>query len=93
MLLLMPTAFMILIVVPRECDPRELYDPLGLIGRGSYGSVFRARDRRSGELVAIKVVHYAYELHCAHVWSIYTSRILGWPCMPCSLHAVPILIL
>ena len=74
-------------------DPRELYDPLGLIGRGSYGSVFRARDRRSGELVAIKVVHYAYELHCAHVWSIYTSRILGWPCMPCSLHAVPILIL
>ena len=36
-------------------DPRELYEPLGLIGRGSYGSVFRARDRRSGELVAIKV--------------------------------------
>ena len=40
-------------------DPRELYDPLGLIGRGSYGSVFRARDRRSGELVAIKVAYRA----------------------------------
>ena len=73
-------------------DPRELYDPLGLIGRGSYGSVFRARDRRSGELVAIKVVHYTYELRCTHVWSTYTSRTLGWPCMPCSLR-VPILIL
>ena len=40
-------------------DPRELYEPLGLIGRGSYGSVFRARDRRSGELVAIKVAYRA----------------------------------
>ena len=40
-------------------DPREQYEPLGLIGRGSYGSVFRARDRRSGELVAIKVAYRA----------------------------------
>ena len=62
-------------------DPRELYDPLGLIGRGSYGSVFRARDRRSGELVAIKVVHHTHELdYAVRTCGAYTLRTLGWPC-------------
>ena len=37
-------------------DPRMRFDCLGTIGRGSYGSVFRARDHDSQELVAIKVV-------------------------------------
>ena len=42
---------------PGEADPRQLFDSLGVIGRGSYGWVYRARSRRDdGDLVAIKVV-------------------------------------
>lgn len=43
---------------PRESanDPRELFDCLGTIGRGSYGSVYRARELSSQNIVAIKVV-------------------------------------
>ena len=41
---------------PGTNDPREHFDCLGTIGRGSYGSVFRARERDSKALVAIKVV-------------------------------------
>jgi serine/threonine kinase 3 len=37
-------------------DPRELFDCLGTIGRGSYGSVYRARELNSQAIVAIKVV-------------------------------------
>ena len=37
-------------------NPRELFDCLGTIGRGSYGSVYRAREIKSQAIVAIKVV-------------------------------------
>jgi serine/threonine-protein kinase len=38
---------------PRQIGP---YEVLAKIGRGSYGSVFKARHRESGELVAIKLL-------------------------------------
>lgn len=35
-------------------DPESLYELLDVLGRGSFGSVHRARRRSTGELVAIK---------------------------------------
>ena len=35
------------------------YEELGLIGRGAYGSVFRARDHLNGRMVALKRVKIA----------------------------------
>lgn len=37
-------------------DPAELFDLICQLGKGSYGSVFKARERASGQLVAVKVV-------------------------------------
>lgn len=37
-------------------DPRELFEMLSQLGRGSYGAVYKARDRATGDIVAVKVV-------------------------------------
>ncbi|KAF5926400.1 hypothetical protein HPG69_015598 [Diceros bicornis minor] len=37
-------------------DPREHYDLLQRLGGGTYGEVFKARDKVSGDLVALKMV-------------------------------------
>ncbi|CEO99960.1 non-specific serine/threonine protein kinase [Plasmodiophora brassicae] len=37
-------------------DPTQLFDLLERLGQGSYGSVFKARDRRDGKTVAVKVI-------------------------------------
>jgi len=37
-------------------DPRELFDLIEIVGEGTYGEVFKARHRRTGELTAIKVL-------------------------------------
>ncbi|CAM6101688.1 unnamed protein product [Calypogeia fissa] len=37
-------------------DPSLKYDLLNELGKGSYGAVYKARDRRTSELVAIKVI-------------------------------------
>ncbi|KAK4793211.1 hypothetical protein SAY86_023646 [Trapa natans] len=41
--------------VTRE-DPTIKYELLSELGKGSYGAVYKARDRRTSELVAIKVI-------------------------------------
>ncbi|KAF8021387.1 hypothetical protein BT93_G1735 [Corymbia citriodora subsp. variegata] len=41
--------------ITRE-DPTTKYDVLSELGKGSYGAVYKARDRRTSELVAIKVI-------------------------------------
>ncbi|XP_030442770.1 serine/threonine-protein kinase 1 isoform X1 [Syzygium oleosum] len=41
--------------ITRE-DPTSKYDLLSELGKGSYGAVYKARDRRTSELVAIKVI-------------------------------------
>mmetsp|Transcript_21109 Transcript_21109/g.37390 ORF Transcript_21109/g.37390 Transcript_21109/m.37390 type:complete len:931 (-) Transcript_21109:100-2892(-) len=37
-------------------DPEELYEVLEELGEGSYGSVFKARDRATGKICAVKIV-------------------------------------
>eukprot|EP00878_Enallax_costatus_P030375 GHUV01033068.1.p1 GENE.GHUV01033068.1~~GHUV01033068.1.p1 ORF type:complete len:305 (+),score=55.64 GHUV01033068.1:367-1281(+) len=37
-------------------DATERFELLSLLGRGAYGSVYKARDRSNGDLVAIKVI-------------------------------------
>ncbi|EGV93018.1 Mitogen-activated protein kinase kinase kinase kinase 1 [Cricetulus griseus] len=37
-------------------DPREHYDLLQRLGGGTYGEVFKARDKVSKDLVALKMV-------------------------------------
>uniref|UniRef100_G3RUC7 Mitogen-activated protein kinase kinase kinase kinase n=1 Tax=Gorilla gorilla gorilla TaxID=9595 RepID=G3RUC7_GORGO len=42
--------------VPLATDPRDHYDLLQRLGGGTYGEVFKARDKVSGDLVALKMV-------------------------------------
>eukprot|EP00035_Acanthoeca_spectabilis_P021496 m.438563 g.438563 ORF g.438563 m.438563 type:complete len:794 (+) comp18257_c0_seq1:247-2628(+) len=37
-------------------DPRELFDLIEVVGTGTYGEVYKARHKRTGELTAIKVL-------------------------------------
>lgn len=37
-------------------DPRELYEIIEKVGRGSYGSVFKGMSKETGEVVAIKTL-------------------------------------
>eukprot|EP00898_Chlorokybus_atmophyticus_P007116 jgi/Chlat1/7405/Chrsp6S00594 len=38
-------------------DPTRLYELLQPLGKGSYGAVYKARDLRSSELVAVKIIN------------------------------------
>jgi CTD kinase subunit alpha len=40
----------------KEVNKEEGYQFLGMVGAGSYGTVFKARDRQSGQLVALKKI-------------------------------------
>uniref|UniRef100_A0A8C4LZ43 non-specific serine/threonine protein kinase n=1 Tax=Equus asinus asinus TaxID=83772 RepID=A0A8C4LZ43_EQUAS len=42
--------------VPSGRDPRDHYDLLQRLGGGTYGEVFKARDKVTGDLVALKMV-------------------------------------
>jgi hypothetical protein len=42
-------------------DPSELFEVLAKLGEGSYGSVYKALDKRDGKLVAIKVLEVENE--------------------------------
>ena len=37
-------------------DPYDTYDLLNSLGKGSYGFVFKARHRKSGEIHAVKII-------------------------------------
>jgi len=37
-------------------DPEQIYEKLERIGRGSFGSVYKGRDKRDGSIVAIKII-------------------------------------
>jgi serine/threonine protein kinase len=39
-----------------EQDPEQLYELLDLLGEGSYGSVYKALHKQTGELYAVKIV-------------------------------------
>jgi serine/threonine kinase 3 len=39
-----------------KTDPTEIFEILAKLGEGSYGSVFKALDKRDGKIVAIKVL-------------------------------------
>lgn len=39
-----------------QVDPELIFTKLERIGKGSFGEVFKAIDRRTGEVVAIKVI-------------------------------------
>uniref|UniRef100_A0A7S2ZMT4 Protein kinase domain-containing protein n=1 Tax=Rhodosorus marinus TaxID=101924 RepID=A0A7S2ZMT4_9RHOD len=38
----------------RPCEPVEKYEKLSRVGEGTYGVVYRARDKKTGEIVALK---------------------------------------
>ena len=40
----------------RGVDPTATYDIIDTLGRGAFGSVYRARDKSSGKLVALKKI-------------------------------------
>ena len=46
---------------------QDLYEKLGRIGEGTYGVVYRARDRRTGAIVALKKVRMDKERDVALV--------------------------
>eukprot|EP01006_Ploeotia_vitrea_P040898 TRINITY_DN66469_c9_g4_i1.p1 TRINITY_DN66469_c9_g4~~TRINITY_DN66469_c9_g4_i1.p1 ORF type:complete len:560 (+),score=52.98 TRINITY_DN66469_c9_g4_i1:46-1725(+) len=37
-------------------DPVELFDLMGMLGRGSYGAVWKARNKQTNEIVAVKLI-------------------------------------
>jgi len=37
-------------------DPTKLYELMDRIGKGGYGSVFKARDIQTSEIVAVKII-------------------------------------
>jgi hypothetical protein len=39
-----------------NADPKQLFSVLGREGKGSFGSVFRARNVKTDEIVAVKVL-------------------------------------
>eukprot|EP00854_Cymbomonas_tetramitiformis_P007881 gene7881-9358_t len=45
----------------KDCDPRALFEILEEIGKGSCGVVFKARDKKTSELVAIKILSISDE--------------------------------
>ena len=45
----------------------ENYEVLGLIGEGSFGRVYKAKSRKTGTTVAVKIIRKV----CTLVWFIY----------------------
>ncbi|KAJ6227433.1 sterile20-like kinase [Anaeramoeba flamelloides] len=51
-------------------DPNKLFELIEILGKGSYGSVYKGKQKGTGEIVAIKMIEYIeedeglYELKC-----------------------------
>lgn len=52
-------------------QPQERFELLEQLGKGSYGSVFKARDRQNSQVYAIKVMAFVEEV------SVRSSSALG----------------
>ena len=63
----------------------DAYEKLEKIGEGTYGKVYKAREKNSGALVALKKTRL--EVHCSLCppWPLLRGgHVL--PCQPCSMH-------
>ena len=47
-----------------NCDPEEKFEMMVCLGKGNYGKVFKARTRKEGKTVAIKMLPISHELDC-----------------------------
>ena len=47
-----------------DSDPEEKFERLLLLGKGNYGKVFKAKTRREGKTVAIKMLPIHSEIEC-----------------------------
>ena len=43
---------------PSSSDPTSIYELGAKIGKGAFGAVHKAKDRKSGEIVAIKIIDF-----------------------------------
>jgi serine/threonine protein kinase len=59
-----------------ECRNVDEYEKINRIGEGTYGTVYRARDRKTGEIVALKRII----LHNEKQDGVRPSRLTSPPC-------------
>ena len=51
-------------LIIKNSDPEDKFEKMTLLGKGNYGKVFKARTRREGKNVAIKMLPIYSELDC-----------------------------
>ena len=49
------------VMAPFKCRPVIGFEKLNRIGEGTYGTVYRAKDKQSGEIVALKKLKFKME--------------------------------
>ena len=49
-------------IIDSDQDPDELFERIELIGQGTYGQVFKALARETGNIVAVKIVPVSSDL-------------------------------
>ncbi|CAG8548116.1 10423_t:CDS:2 [Racocetra persica] len=56
-----PTGLAQVNITPLQIKPTELYEKLGQVGEGTYGKVYKAKNRDTGEIVALKRIRMESE--------------------------------
>ena len=51
-----------MVLINKSDNPEEKYELLELVGEGSFGEVYKALDKDSGELLGIKIVKTTGEI-------------------------------